>query len=122
MSTKISTDFTLEEFSCKCGCGADHIDLMLVERLQAIRNAIKEPIPISCGVRCPKHNAEVGGVPNSAHVKGLAVDIKVSDSGFRYRLLRQAFKIFNRVEVADGPWVHLDMDPSLPQDVCFTHS
>jgi zinc D-Ala-D-Ala carboxypeptidase len=118
----LTQDFSVDEFSCACGCGADHISLYLVERLQVIRNALKEPMPIACGVRCEKHNREVGGVPESAHVKGFAVDIRVTDSGFRYRLLRQAFKIFNRIEVPNGNWVHLDLDPSLPQDVCFTKS
>jgi zinc D-Ala-D-Ala carboxypeptidase len=117
----LTQDFDSREFSCHC-CGMGGINIQLVERLQIIRNALKEPIPIACGVRCPKHNAEVGGVPNSAHTKGLAVDVRVDNSGFRYRFLRQAFKIFNRIEVPNGAWVHCDMDDSLPQDVCFTTS
>jgi zinc D-Ala-D-Ala carboxypeptidase len=121
-------NFSRSEFACRCGCGADDIDLILVERLQAIRNALGESISIRSGCRCPKHNQAVGGVPESAHVcipgvkKGKAADVDCPDSGFRYRFLRQAFKIFRRIEVPNGPWIHVDVDEDKPQDVCFTRS
>ncbi len=120
-------DFSRQEFACKCGCGVDDIDLILVERLQLIRNALQEPIEIKSGCRCLYHNQVVGGVPDSAHVcipklnrKGKAADINIPDSGFRYRFLRQAFKLFTRIEVPNGSWVHVDVDENKPQNVCFT--
>lgn len=32
---------------------------------------------IHAGYRCPTHNLDVGGVPNSEHTRGLAADIHV---------------------------------------------
>ncbi|MEG1603973.1 MAG: D-Ala-D-Ala carboxypeptidase family metallohydrolase, partial [Cloacibacillus sp.] len=35
------------------------------------------PLYIECGTRCAKHNAELpGSVPNSAHITGMAADIR----------------------------------------------
>jgi len=75
---KIAENFNLKEFSCKC-CGSVKIDSELVERLQILRNRIARPVIITSGYRCPKHNKEVGGVDNSYHTLGLAVDIVVRD-------------------------------------------
>jgi uncharacterized protein YcbK (DUF882 family) len=36
---------------------------------------------VNCGYRCPKHNKEVGGVPNSQHLYGIAADIDASRWG-----------------------------------------
>ena len=80
---KVGTYFNDFEFSCKCGRHGyegrpilDHIiDKRLVGVLDAIRERIGQPIEVLSGYRCPEHNAEVGGVPNSQHVEGTAADI-----------------------------------------------
>ena len=74
----LSKNFKQSEFACKCGCGFDLISHELVETLQELRDAIKKPIIIVSGCRCPDHNAEVGGVSNSAHLVGQAADIMVN--------------------------------------------
>ena len=43
---------------------------------------------IRYGYRCPAHNAEVGGVKQSAHMTGLAADIACPDSVTRLKILR----------------------------------
>jgi len=118
----LSKDFSRSEFACRCGCGFDDVNLILVERLQAIRNALGEPIRILSGCRCPTHNRKVGGSSASAHLAGHAADVDCLDSSFRYRFLRQAFKIFRRIEIPNGGWIHVDVDENKPQDVCFTRS
>ena len=82
---KIGEYFNDYEFSCKCerhGVDSsgrnvlDHvIDKRLVDLLDAIRERLGVPIYITSGYRCPIHNEEVGGVPNSQHVEGTAADI-----------------------------------------------
>jgi uncharacterized protein YcbK (DUF882 family) len=73
---KLSQHFDESEFLCKC-CGTGHgfIQPHLVLGLEMLRDLIKRPIIVTCAYRCPKHNAEVGGVPNSYHVQGCAADI-----------------------------------------------
>lgn len=71
--------FNKSEFACKCGkhCNgypAD-IDLKMVKWADAIRDRIGKPIPVNSGLRCKKHNANVGGVSNSQHLYGTAADL-----------------------------------------------
>lgn len=47
----------------------------LMNVLDAIRSVIGQPIYVNSGYRCPVHNANVGGVPNSQHVDGTAADL-----------------------------------------------
>ena len=50
----------------------------LSHALQAVRNTINRPIPISSGYRNPVLNRAVGGVSNSRHLVGDAVDIRIA--------------------------------------------
>jgi len=49
---------------------------LLVARLEAVRALDGGPIDITSGYRTPEHNREVGGAPDSCHLKGEAADIK----------------------------------------------
>lgn len=69
--------FRESEFTCKCGCGMNNIDLKLVKILDEIRDYFEQPVVISSGCRCKNHNARVGGVQGSRHVLGKASDIVV---------------------------------------------
>jgi uncharacterized protein YcbK (DUF882 family) len=51
----------------------------LIEVLENIRASINQPLIVNCGVRCPSHNAEVGGVSNSQHLYGIAADLSLPD-------------------------------------------
>ena len=74
---KIAPNFNLGEFVCHCGCNSLIYEPSLPERLQKVRDTIG-PITVAVGYRCPTHNKNVGGDPNSRHMKGLAADIKSS--------------------------------------------
>ena len=77
MDTK---NFKHEEFACKCGCGFNNIDQRVLTMAQTIRDALGVPVRVNSGCRCEKHNARVGGVKGSKHVKGLAADLSCSKS------------------------------------------
>ena len=78
---KITTNFSLEEFKCKDGSDIPNKELsniiILAKQLQVLRDTIDKPIQINSAYRSPKHNAKIGGVKNSQHVKGKASDITV---------------------------------------------
>jgi uncharacterized protein YcbK (DUF882 family) len=75
---KLSNNFYLQEFECKCGkCKNTIIDAKLVNSLQKIRDKYNKPVIINSGYRCAKHNSAVGGARNSQHTKGKAADIVV---------------------------------------------
>lgn len=60
----------------------------LVAILDKARDLSQTPYKITSGYRDPAHNAEVGGVPNSSHTKGLAVDLECTDNFKRTLILK----------------------------------
>ena len=74
----ITPHFNLSEFACPC-CRRVMLHPKLLGKLVELRNVLERPVYITSGYRCPGYNREVGGVPNSYHCIGLAVDIKVKD-------------------------------------------
>lgn len=55
----------------------DSIKCLVDNLLQPLRDAIKKPLKISSGYRCPALNShhKVGGAATSQHVKGEAADV-----------------------------------------------
>ena len=74
--------FRRAEFACKCGRYCDGFpaepDRTLVEAAESLRTHFAAPAIISSGLRCQNHNKNVGGVSNSRHLSGKAVDIRVT--------------------------------------------
>ena len=68
----------------------DAVKALTLSVLQPLRDIYGKPMEINSGYRCPRLNAEVGGVPTSQHVKGEAADIKTGNQTESYRLARLA--------------------------------
>ena len=77
--------FNFSEFACRC-CGRippgvrGNIEALVDNVLDPARRVFGGPVSVSSGYRCPKHNAEVGGVGGSQHLRGEAADICCSDN------------------------------------------
>ena len=74
--------FTREEFRCKCGgkyCNGFPAEPQegMVRAIDKVREHFGKAFTPNSGVRCPTHNANVGGVSNSRHLYGKAVDFRV---------------------------------------------
>ena len=72
--------FDKSEFACKCGgkyCNGypDEIDMNMVKVADKIRAHFGKPISVNSGLRCQRWNAIQGGVSNSQHLYGIAVDL-----------------------------------------------
>ena len=77
--------FIMNEFECHCGCrmpdSAKANIVALVEQvLDPAREGYGKPVCVNSGYRCSKHNAAVGGVVGSQHMRGEAADICCSDN------------------------------------------
>ena len=114
--------FKPAEFACKCGCGRGPAEMheQLVTALDMARRESGVPFVVASAYRCQKHNANVGGVEDSAHTKGLAVDIATFGSEHRAKVLTVLMRYFNRVGVHRS-FIHVDLDPDKPANVVWVY-
>ena len=131
--------------SKELGCTSDNytcMDPIFLDWLGAVRAYANVPFIINSGYRTVEHNTEVGGVEDSAHIKGMAVDIKCTDSATRYKILKACFfagipdhilKQIKEHEESTGrvsiprigigdTFIHIDIDDSKPQDVIWLYN
>ncbi len=93
----------------------------LISMLDVARKKYGKPIIPNSGYRTIEHNAKVGGKPNSSHLKGLAADIKCTNSTDRFLLegiLREVG--FTRIGIGNS-FIHVDIDKDKAQKVLWTY-
>lgn len=114
--------FSEKETECQCGCGSNNMSSVLMSKLNKAREIAGVPFTVTSGFRCETHNKNVGGVENSSHVFGYAVDIKASSSMEREKVLNGLIKAgFDRIGIAKT-FIHVDVDPNKPKGVCWLYS
>lgn len=89
----------------------------LVSKLDSARHIAGVPFVITSGRRTVDENEKATGVDRSAHIKGLAVDLRLPDSPeslARFLMVNALLQAgFKRVGVYDHH-LHCDIDNSLP--------
>ncbi|MGH7472980.1 MAG: D-Ala-D-Ala carboxypeptidase family metallohydrolase [Candidatus Methylomirabilales bacterium] len=72
----VSDHFSWMEARCPCCHRVPSVTQVTktANWLERVRAYLGEPMVTHSWCRCPKHNAAVGGVPNSLHTLGWAVD------------------------------------------------
>lgn len=124
--------YRLEEFRCKCSKACTGypaiLNPKLLVNLDNLRIHFKNPINLSCALRCKIHNAEVGGSKTSGHLKGNAADIYIKSYSntlnhrknivnFWTHDLKQYHAYCNGYRVRGGKISH----PSTPNMGDYTH-
>lgn len=84
--------FAREEFRCKCGgryCSGYPAEMQeaVVKIADAAREHFGRPAHVISGLRCQQWNAHEGGVANSQHMYGEAIDLRID--GVDSETLRQ---------------------------------
>lgn len=111
-------DFTPQEMACK-GNGSLKVDETFMNTLQAVRDAVKFPMPVTSGYRSPAYNAKVSDTGDDGpHTKGMAADIAVS--GPRAVVVLQVamqlgMRGFGISQKGTSRFIHLDMVPNSPE-------
>lgn len=106
--------FERAELACKCGkCGGFPVEPQekLIRAADKTRDHFGKPVRVTSGVRCATHNANVGGVSNSRHLSGKAVDFGVE--GFSATLVLDYVQKLPEIRYAyaiDSHHVHMDID------------
>ena len=95
------------------------LDPRLIRMLDDARDYAGVPFTITSGLRTPEQNAAAGGAPNSAHLRGLAVDLRCHDSKTRFKMIEGLLLAdFRRIVVyASDGHIHADIDSALPSPV-----
>lgn len=112
--------FQRAEFRCQCGgkyCNGFPAEPVeeTVRLADEIRRRAGVPLNVNSGVRCKQHNADVGGVSNSMHLTGQAIDLAPIGGNISVARLQkiaeqvQAEKMPNRGGLGRYDWgVHVD--------------
>ena len=104
-----------EEFRCRCGgkyCNGFPAEPSetLVQLVDDLRQRAGCPAHASSGLRCSTWNAIQGGVANSRHLTGKALDFSVEGmSGNQLLSLAQSDPRTRYAYIIDGGWVHVDV-------------
>ena len=96
------------------------MDKDFLAKLDKAREYAKVPFVINSAYRSPEHPESIKN-PTSSHIKGLAVDIRTTDSRTRYKVLNALIHVgFNRIGIADT-FIHVDDDKDKSQQVIWTY-
>jgi len=117
---KASRYFTEKELSCP-HCGLNNITDELIDKLTEARDIYGKAIVINSGTRCQEHNATLGSKPTSSHTNGTAVDIRVTASSDRSKLLVVLLALgFSRIGIASS-FLHVDLDENKAKNVIWVY-
>lgn len=120
---KLTNNFSLEELvysetaiknginNCAYVDVLNNLSNLCINVLQPLRDHFNKPVIITSGYRCKKLNELVGGVSNSQHVKGEAVDLIVLGEDLKdvYNYMKNNLPfdqlLFERSNTAQ--WIHV---------------
>ena len=78
-----------------------------LQRLNEIREGYNQSIYITSGYRCEELNKLVGGVKNSKHQEGLAVDLRWNKKLVDYLIENCKFDKLIREKSKTSKWIHI---------------
>lgn len=91
----------------------------LVKMLDKAREIAGVPFKITSGKRTKDQNTNAGGVEDSAHLSGLAVDIASTTSEARFKILNALVTVgFTRLGIGET-FIHADIDKKKAQNVIW---
>ena len=110
------------EKSKKCYFGSYRSDIKaeLARKVQKVRDILGKSIRINSGIRCIRHNGNIGATETSSHVDGWAADLQTKGSAARYEMLKAVMQVFDRVGIAKN-FIHVDVDATKTAGVVWTY-
>lgn len=106
---------------CTPACSLQDMDPGFMITLDKLRARAGIPLVITSAYRPVAYEKKKGRSGNSAHTRGLAVDIRCNSSSNRYKITKAAIDLgIRRIGFGNG-FIHVDTDPSLPQEVAWDY-
>ena len=104
---------------CVPSCSLQDMNQRFMTTLDGVRALAGIPLKLSCAYRSVAWDKVKGRSGNSAHCRGMAVDIVCNSSSTRSKIITAALRLgINRIGIGKN-FVHLDTDTSLPQNVIW---
>lgn len=116
----MSKYFAPKEFkACVPSCKIEDMDAGFLELLDAIRESAGIPLVLNCAYRSREWDLAKGRTGNSAHTRGLAVDIRCNSNANRMKIVKAALlNGITRIGIGKN-FVHVDADKTLSQGVIW---
>ena len=108
--------FDRSEFACHCGgkyCNGYPAEPQekLIRVADRVRKGLGGSATVSSGVRCKTHNSNMGGVSNSRHLSGKAMDFCIAGKSAEQTLAYvQAQPEIRYAYAIDSTFVHMDIE------------
>lgn len=97
------------------------LDPSLVQMLDKAREIAGVPFKINSGIRTKTQNTNAGGVEDSSHLTGLAVDLACTTSSNRFKMVTALLSVgFNRIGLGET-FIHVDIDKSKVGNVIWDY-
>jgi len=98
-----------------------NMDSLFLVKIMKVQNIVGWDLHINSGYRTHFHNRRVGGVNNSAHKKGLAVDIKATTNEQRFKIIKAAIQVgIPRIGIHKR-FIHLDTDTTKKEEIIWLY-
>lgn len=110
MSTRISDNFTEEEFRCK-HCLKNGVKPDFLEAFQLFRDLVGKPFIVHSGYRCKDHPVEKTKAGPGRHAEGIAADFHVENLDLKavFDLILAKMPVFKGIGVAiHQNYLHVD--------------
>lgn len=119
---KTSKYFGEAEFlRCTPPCSREDMNQDFLDLMDDVRHKAGIPLVINCAYRSRDYDLKKGRSGNSAHTRGLAVDIRCTTSENRYKIVKAALECgIQRIGIGKN-FVHIDKGETagLPAPVVF---
>lgn len=107
--------FSVEELSCRCGCGEMKMNADFMDKAVKLRKFYGKALIVTSGYRCPAHDEQVGTSyhPGSGpHVEGRALDFSIEGAD-ALSLIKQALQLglftgFGLAQKGADRFMHID--------------
>ena len=114
--------FSEKEFRrCNPPCSLQDMDEDAITYFDRVREDAGIPLVINSAYRSPDWEKKQGRSGNSAHTRGMALDIRCTTSANRFKIVRALLDNYcTRIGVGKT-FIHADFDPTLPQEVMWDY-
>lgn len=116
----IARHFKEREFQkCTPSCSLQNMQQEFITLLDNLRDKVGIPIVLNSAYRTVAYEKSKGRSGNSAHTRGLAVDIRCYNGATKQRLMDAARELGVTRFGVGKTFLHIDIDKTLPQNTTW---